>query len=83
MPFIIGDDLIEHAHAFQVNLRVRADRVAAKFVAREFFAIEERDTAAEMARQLSWGTIHRLWQMLLKGLQDVEIAPDPREAAHR
>lgn len=42
---------------------------------------EERDTAAEMARQLSWGTIHRLWQMLLKGLQDVEIAPDPREAA--
>jgi DNA polymerase-3 subunit gamma/tau len=42
---------------------------------------EERESAAEMARQLSWGTIHRLWQMLLKGLQDVEIAPDPREAA--
>ena len=32
-------------------------------------------------RRFSWGTIHRLWQMLLKGLQDVEIAPDPREAA--
>ena len=42
---------------------------------------EEREAAAEMARQLRWGTIHRLWQMLLKGLQDVEIAPDPREAA--
>ena len=42
---------------------------------------EERDSAAEMAGTLSWGTIHRLWQMLLKGLQDVEIAPDPREAA--
>ena len=42
---------------------------------------EERETAAHMARHLSWGTIHRLWQMLLKGLQDVEIAPDPREAA--
>ncbi|HWC56582.1 MAG TPA: DNA polymerase III subunit gamma/tau, partial [Sphingomicrobium sp.] len=27
------------------------------------------------------GTIHRLWQMLLKGLQDVDTAPDPREAA--
>ena len=25
--------------------------------------------------------IHRLWQMLLKGLQDVDVAPDPREAA--
>src|SRR3954471_13780412 len=42
---------------------------------------EERNAAEEMAGALSWGTIHRLWQMLLKGLQDVEIAPDPREAA--
>jgi DNA polymerase-3 subunit gamma/tau len=42
---------------------------------------EERESAAQMAQALSWGTIHRLWQMLLKGLQDVEIAPDPREAA--
>ena len=42
---------------------------------------EERESAGQMADALSWGTIHRLWQMLLKGLQDVEIAPDPREAA--
>ncbi len=42
---------------------------------------EERDTAQELAAKLSWGTIHRLWQMLLKALQDVAIAPDPREAA--
>jgi DNA polymerase-3 subunit gamma/tau len=42
---------------------------------------EERATAEEMAQQLSWGSLHRLWQMLLKGLQDVAIAPDPREAA--
>src|SRR6476661_6641522 len=42
---------------------------------------EERETAAEMAAALGWGTIHRLWQMLLKGLQDVNVAPDPREAA--
>ena len=42
---------------------------------------EERDSAESMAQNLSWGTIHRLWQMLLKGLQDVQEAPDPREAA--
>ena len=42
---------------------------------------EERDTAQELAAKLSWGSIHRLWQMLLKGLQDVAVAPDPREAA--
>jgi DNA polymerase III subunit gamma/tau len=42
---------------------------------------EERESAETLAKALSWGTIHRLWQMLLKGLQDVDIAPDPREAA--
>jgi DNA polymerase-3 subunit gamma/tau len=42
---------------------------------------EEREGAETLAQQLGWGAIHRLWQMLLKGLQDVAIAPDPREAA--
>ena len=42
---------------------------------------EEREAAAELASRLSWGNIHRLWQLMLKGLQDVGIAPDPREAA--
>ena len=42
---------------------------------------EEREAAAELASRLSWGSLHRLWQLLLKGLQDVSIAPDPHEAA--
>ncbi len=42
---------------------------------------EERQGAEALAQQLGWGTIHRLWQMLLKGLKDVDEAPDPREAA--
>jgi DNA polymerase-3 subunit gamma/tau len=42
---------------------------------------EDRESAADIAQALSWGMIHRLWQMLLKALQDVQIAPDPREAA--
>jgi DNA polymerase III subunit gamma/tau len=42
---------------------------------------EERESAEMLAGALSWGTIHRLWQMLLKALQDVDAAPDPREAA--
>src|SRR6476646_1275172 len=44
-------------------------------------SLEERESADAMAPKLGWGTIHRLWQMLLKGLQDVDAAPDPREAA--
>ena len=58
-----------------------ATRAKASASADPLLSAEEREIAGEMARQLSWGTIHRLWQMLLKGLQDVEIAPDPREAA--
>ena len=42
---------------------------------------EEQESAAELAQGLTWGALHRLWQMLLKGLKDVEVAPDPREAA--
>ena len=42
---------------------------------------EEREGAEALAQQLGWGAIHRLWQMLLKGLHDVDSAPDPREAA--
>ena len=42
---------------------------------------EEREAAADLATRLSWGNIHRLWQLLLKGLTDVTIAPDPHEAA--
>jgi DNA polymerase-3 subunit gamma/tau len=58
-----------------------ATRAKAGATASALQSAEEREGAAEMAGALSWGTIHRLWQLLLKGLQDVEIAPDPREAA--
>jgi len=42
---------------------------------------EQRQSAEDIAKRLSWAQIHRLWQMLLKGLQDVQVAPDPQEAA--
>jgi len=44
-------------------------------------SVEEREHSAELAAGLSWGSLHRLWQLLLKGLEDVRIAPDPHEAA--
>jgi DNA polymerase-3 subunit gamma/tau len=58
-----------------------ATRAKAGATADALQSAEERESAQEMAGALGWGTIHRLWQMLLKGLQDVEVAPDPREAA--
>jgi DNA polymerase-3 subunit gamma/tau len=47
----------------------------------EALPAEQRESAERLANQLGWGQIHRVWQMLLKGLADVQIAPDPREAA--
>lgn len=58
-----------------------ATRVKAGAAADALQSAEERAGAEEMAAKLSWGVLHRLWQLLLKGLQDVAIAPEPREAA--
>ncbi|WP_407696351.1 DNA polymerase III subunit gamma/tau [Sphingomicrobium arenosum] len=42
---------------------------------------EEQEAIAKDAKTLGWPQLHMLWQLLLKGLKDVEVAPDPREAA--
>ena len=49
--------------------------------AEQMLAAEQREAADRLAGALSWGQIHRLWQLLLKGLADVQVAPDPAEAA--
>src|SRR5579884_2320242 len=72
-PMQLLRGLMEALHA--------ATRAKAGATADALQSAEERDSAAEMAQALSWAAIHRLWQMLLKGLQDIDVAPDPREAA--
>jgi DNA polymerase-3 subunit gamma/tau len=42
---------------------------------------EEREAYAEWASGLSYAAVHRLWQLLLKGLAEVHAAPMPLEAA--
>jgi DNA polymerase-3 subunit gamma/tau len=58
-----------------------ATRAKAGASADRLQSAEQRQAAEELGGLLSWGDIHRLWQMLLKGLADVQIAPDPQEAA--
>src|SRR5687767_4812317 len=58
-----------------------ATRAKAGAVADKLQSAEQRQAAEELAAKLGWADIHRLWQMLLKGLGDVQIAPDPQEAA--
>jgi len=42
---------------------------------------EEREAYSEWAGKLSYAAVHRLWQLLLKGLAEVHGAPMPLEAA--
>lgn len=44
-------------------------------------SVEERAASEELGASLGWSQLHRLWQLLLKGLSDVSLAPDPNEAA--
>ena len=44
-------------------------------------SIEEREAYADWASRLSHAAVHRLWQLLLKGLAEVHAAPMPLEAA--
>jgi DNA polymerase-3 subunit gamma/tau len=42
---------------------------------------EERESVEGWAKGLSAGQLHRLWQLLLKGFEEVRTAPDPLVAA--
>src|ERR687895_893987 len=42
---------------------------------------EEREAYADWASRLSHAALHRLWQLLLKGLTEIQLAPSPLEAA--
>ena len=45
------------------------------------FSEEERVAIGEWSQRLSAGQLHRLWQLLLKGHEEVKTAPDPLVAA--
>lgn len=42
---------------------------------------EEREALEAWAKTLSAGQLHRLWQLLIKGYEEVKTAPDPLVAA--
>ena len=44
-------------------------------------SVEERDAYGDWSSRLSYAQVHRLWQLLLKGLAEVHAAPMPLEAA--
>jgi len=71
-PAIVMLDMLEHCHGASVAKTLGPD------------ALElPKDQAARLAAigaALSAGSLSRLWQMLLKGLNEVRAAPDPAAA---
>ncbi len=49
--------------------------------AEDAVSAEERAAIEDWARALSAGQLHRLWQLLIKGYEEVRVAPDPLIAA--
>jgi DNA polymerase-3 subunit gamma/tau len=63
-------DLVHRVTVAQVG-KAPADAVSA----------EDRAAIEQWAQQLTAGQLHRLWQLLLKGYDEVRAAPDPLVAA--
>ncbi len=72
-PAAVLKDMLELVHA--------TARVAAGAGADAGRAEEEQAAIAAWAARLGPGSLHRLWQLLLKGHAEVETAPLPQEAA--
>ena len=72
-PEMLLRDLLELVHAI-----TRARLAPAEDPS---LSAEERSQLAEWAQGLSFPALHRLWQLLLKGLAEVQSAPVPLQAA--
>jgi len=72
-PAAVLKDMLELVHA--------TARVAAGAGADAGRAAEEQAAIGNWAVRLASGSLHRLWQLLLKGHAEVETAPLPQEAA--
>jgi DNA polymerase-3 subunit gamma/tau len=72
-PHAVLRGLLESVHAITRAKVGGADDAAQ--------SAEEREAYSEWAGRLSYAAVHRLWQLLLKGLAEVHGAPMPLEAA--
>ena len=75
-PVVLVQDLLDLAH---VLTRLRA--VPGTKDMKHAMAADEVNRAAGLAAKLSMPTLGRTWQVLLKGLSEVQTAPNPQSAA--
>jgi len=74
-PLVVVGDLLDFTH-WLTRLKVAPDAAQSQPVAEA-----ERVRGGEMAASLSMAVLTRVWQMLLKGLGELRMAPAPMQAA--
>jgi len=83
-------DEVAHQYALGIEpvamMRAQMDLVHKVTVAQisgaaEARSVEEREAIEGWAKGIAAGQLHRLWQLLLKGYEEVRSAPDPLVAA--
>ncbi len=75
-PVVLINDMLDFTH-LMTRLRAVPDMKDAQSV----MAQDALEAAADLAGKLSMPTLGRAWQILLKGLQEVNQAPSPQAAA--
>ena len=75
-PSVIIGDMLDLSHLLTKLRAVPSMRDTLQVMARE-----EMDRAADLASKLSMPALARVWQILLKGLNEVNFAPVPQKAA--
>lgn len=75
-PLVLAQDLLGLTH---ILMRLRAAPDAAQD--RSALTEDETARATTLARNLSMPTLSKTWQILLKGLGEIQTAPNPQSAA--
>ena len=73
-PTLVLQDLLEITHY------IMRTKIAGESISDVEYAENDRKKAAMLASNLSVATLGRAWQMLLKGLNEARIAPNPLQA---
>jgi len=74
-PLIILQDLLDLSH-FVTRLKLAPEAGAGDPIVEG-----DRERARPLAEKLAMPVLARVWQMLLKGLEEVQVAPSPIQAA--
>ncbi len=75
-PLVLVQDLLNFTHLLTKLRAVPGQKAAQGVIGQDAF-----DRASSMAVKLSMPTLGRAWQIILKGIDEVNVAPHPQAAA--